>query len=555
MGICLSFYANFQEITPQAWEVAYEETLFWLEKFPVPLMRLDMIPVGEKQFRYSWTTNLCEKKGKLEEKWEVWGDFHTRSTGESFELYRNMVGRLEGKHPKSKERVSKAFSPNSIFYVSEGYEYHNPEFGIDVFDQWSRKTQGEPYHLAILAVCICLENHFEGKGYVSGDFDLNQAQEVIKWMESHTNKSIELPICCDQARLWKQVVKAYTNPCDAIRRHLEICKTEREETYKFLADVAGRQNLFEVLATQIETYSSITQYGAIDVWLGVLSVWQDIDVLLDFVSFANSKKEKDLFVWSELLESLCKEYVTVNPLLKERANFLHPETEDLPSVDDMLMQAIFAMGGSRKKKLQLYIPKEEIWEAFMAKNPQEAELYKKILEKAEKANAKELEKMNKKIEEIENALIDQQEQAEQQAEQEKMQKRQAYQASIDTRLLEYRAEDRYIVRQVLLKEPRFADLGASIASMGKQAREFLAAHPKFQYKSLADSLQSIKIYAHTASLVLKESTWAKIDQIQDLELLNLFGVLIAWKMDGKNDSDWRKYCLEFSDYWEVFKKG
>lgn len=350
-------------------------------------------------------------------------------------------------------------------------------------------------------------------------------------------------------------MKVYTNPCDAIKRHLEICKVEREEAYRFLGEAAGRQNLFEVLAEQIKTYTSITQYGAIDIWLGVLSVWQDIDVLLDFVSFANSKKEKDLFIWSELLESLCREYVTVNPLLKERANFLHPATEDLPSVDGMLMQAIFAMGGSRKKKLQLYIPKEEIWEAFMAKNPQEAELYKQILEKAETRNAKELEKMNKKIEEIENALIDQQEAEEQKAEQERLQKRQAYQESIETRLLAYRAEDRYIMRQVLLQEPRFADLEGSIASMGKQARDFLAKHTKFQYSSLADSLQSIKLYANAATLILKETTWAKIDKIQDLELLNLFGVLIAWKMDGKNDSDWRKYCLEFSDYWEVFKKG
>ncbi len=574
MGICLSFYANFQNIMPQAWEAAYQETLFWLEKFPAPLMRLDRIPLGEKKLRYSWTSQLVKEKGKPHEHWDLWGDLHTRHTAENFTLYRKMIERLEGKLPKKKkskkndeedddeygdgdsgERVNKAFSPHSIFYVSEKYGYHNPEFGIDVFDAWGRKTQGEPYHLAILAVCICLENHFEGSGYVGGDFDLHQAQEVIKWMEGHTKKELKLPICCDQARLWKQLAKAYTNPYGAIKRYLELSKAEREDNYKFLAEVAGRQALFEVLADSIKTFTAVNQYGAIDVWLGVLSVWQDVDVLLDFISLANSRKEKDLFLWSDLLESLCSEYVTVNPLLKERANFLHPDTEDLPSVEGMLMQAIFAMGGSRRKKLQLYIPKNEIWEAFMAKNPKEAAKYQKILDKAEVANAKELEKMNKKIDEIENGLIAQQEKEEDEQTKAKEQRRKAYHESIDLRLLAYPETDRYIMRQVLLQEPRFADLAGSIAAMGRQARNFLEAHKKFQFDNLADSLQSIKSYAEVAGLVLREATWQKIDSIQDLELLNLFGVMIAWQMDGKKDSEWREYCLEFTEYWEVFKQG
>ena len=216
----------------------------------------------------------------------------------------------------------------------------------------------------------------------------------------------------------------------------------------------------------------------------------------------------------------------------------------------MLNQAIFAMGGSRRKNLQLYISKEEIWEAFMAKNPKEAELYKKILDETEISNAKALKEMNEKLDKIENEIILQEEKETQRNE-----KNEAYQESMERKLLDYPATDRYIMRQVLLAEPRFSNFAKSIANIGKQAQTFLKQHENCQFDNLADSLENIKLYANHANLILKETTWAKIDQIQDLELLNLLGVLISWKMDGKNDADWRKYCLEGSEYWEIFKKG
>lgn len=570
MGLFLSFYLNFEDVKKQEWETAYEETVGILQKFPIPLMRL----VEEEKLgktRLIWSNNLVDALKTDDENWSLVGDSWSFKTGETFRLYRHLTDKIK------KEKAKKAASKHSVFYTSADYDYHNPEFGVDVFGSWANKTQGYPFHLAILAVGITLENNLNKsedskpllRGYVSGDYDVRQAQEVVKWLEATTGKTVLMPICCDAERLWNAVSRANPNQQRAIKRFIEICKFDVETSYKHIAKLAGKQGLFELLAEEICMYSSITQLGAQRIWLTILTIWQDIDVLLDFIDLANKFKkekktekneEKNYFILEELLRDLCNEFVFVNPMAKEQLNILHQESDDLETIDDTLMRAIMMMGGSRKSNIQIYIPKDEIWEAFMAKDPKNAQLYKEILDKAEIDNQGKLAKLSEKIQKIEEEIEQKIEASDKKSKKSSKEKFDENEIKDEKILAQCTENEYYIVKQTLKQTPKFDKLSKSLADFGKQIREMVVEYnekipPKKQikYDTPEEYLKNIYELSKQAGFALSERTWQAIDALKDLELLQMFTMLSKLKIDDAGNWKWRIYAFEFVEEWHHFK--
>ena len=566
MGLFLSFYLNFEDVEKQEWETAYEETVSILQKFPIPLMRL-MEEEKLGKTRLVWSNNLVDELETTNEHWSLVGDSWSFKTGETFELYRNLTEKIKEK------KVGKATSKHSIFYNSANYDYHDPEFGVGVFGSMANKTQGYPFHLAILAVGITLENSLNKsesnhsiRGYVSGDYDERQAQEVVNWLEATTGKTVLMPICCDGERLWNAVSKANPKQKRAIKRFLEICKFDTETAYKHIAKFAGKQALFELLAEEIYTYSSITQLGAERIWLNILAIWQDIDVLLEFIDLANQFKEKEktkkdkekkYFILEELLRSLCDEYVFVNPMAKEHLNILHQESEDLTTIEDSLMQVMMLMGGSRKSNIQLYIPKEEIWEAFMAKDPKNAQLYKEILDKAEIDNHEKLTKLSEKINKIETEIETQTENAQNKNAKQKIDEDEIKEQKI---LAECKETDYYIIKQTLKQMPKFDKLSKSLSGFGKGIKKMVVEYnekvPKkdqINYDTKEEYLKQIYGFSRQAGFALSEKTWKAIDALTDVTLLQMFTMLSRLKIEDADNWKWRIYAFEFVEEWHHFK--
>ena len=83
----------------------------------------------------------------------------------------------------------------------EDLYYSSVEHAINVWGECPMKTQGRPYHLAILVVGIWLEQFFEGRGFLQGDFDQKQVDKAISWMYEHTNRPLVNPVLLDMPPL------------------------------------------------------------------------------------------------------------------------------------------------------------------------------------------------------------------------------------------------------------------------------------------------------------------------------------------------------------------
>ena len=147
MGIYVRLEVNPSRITAKQWEDFYQESLILVQRFPVPLMRLmkQETPLGT---RLVWTGAIVQRQGMPDEHWVVSGDLETNLRAETFRLYRLFERQF---HRRLK------LADKDVLWRIDEYGSSN---GDEVF---GNKTQGYPYHLAILAVAILAESRFPGR--------------------------------------------------------------------------------------------------------------------------------------------------------------------------------------------------------------------------------------------------------------------------------------------------------------------------------------------------------------------------------------------------------
>lgn len=86
MGIFLTFYTNFQHISQQKWEEAYDKTLEALPHCIIPIGRFKKETVLDEE-HYVWTRTFWNEE---EGNWEIDGDAMTLNYAKRFSLHRNI---------------------------------------------------------------------------------------------------------------------------------------------------------------------------------------------------------------------------------------------------------------------------------------------------------------------------------------------------------------------------------------------------------------------------------------------------------------------------------
>ena len=155
MGLYIHLSVNLKDISNAEWESAWLESLDIFKKFPLPLSR-HIIETKDGIKRHVYSQNLIRNKDEKNECWYLEGDLLSRQTAETFVLYRHLDAY------KADYRTHQGCFKDSVFKTNEP-EYPSSSNGIEL---WDSKTQGYPFHLAILAVGIMLENRFPDNCYL-----------------------------------------------------------------------------------------------------------------------------------------------------------------------------------------------------------------------------------------------------------------------------------------------------------------------------------------------------------------------------------------------------
>ena len=250
MGLYIHLSVNFRGITEEAWETAWHESLEILKKFPLPLFRYDVETKNGKD-RHLYSRNLILDAGTVEECWYLEGDLLSRQTAETFDLYRH----LEAYTKKSGQQ---GCYDDSVFKTDQP-AYSCSSNGLQI---WDSKTQGYPYHLAVLAVGIMLENRFPENCYLHGDIQDKQVEVMLNWLETTFDKKYSTPICFDACRLFKQLHLVYGQDRQAaIERFAKLYQGEDGDLLKAMASVIGEKEALAYWAKELNGYGSLSQWG------------------------------------------------------------------------------------------------------------------------------------------------------------------------------------------------------------------------------------------------------------------------------------------------------
>jgi len=206
MGTYLSVYHDIGNIPAAAWAAAWDDVVALLEAWPSGLLGYGARTIEGKAMPMYTRSIRFEEEGV---RWCcVVGDRASLRTGESQEIGRGTgvdVGALPD--PEGVRDILCVAASRG----GRGAEPLGRAFG--------NKTQGLPFHYALLAAGMLLEERFPRSAYTSGDIDREDAEVAARMAAPILGRTLAPPVCTDGARLIARLRAEYAD--DALDKAAE----------------------------------------------------------------------------------------------------------------------------------------------------------------------------------------------------------------------------------------------------------------------------------------------------------------------------------------------
>lgn len=336
MGINILLEIKPEQISKQDWEDVYDESLKLIEAYPFAMLELENIYGIKRKVLTRAKEQIGDNSGRY---WRVCGDMETKRRAETFELYRSLDKYLPYRADESYE------------YRDILLDYIDGEYNMRVF---SEKTQGEDYHLYILAVACLIESRLEGSAITFGDFDVSQAEFAVDWANSVLEKSIELPIITRYRDICERL-KSGKPDSDTIG-DFYLVASESEGLSEFVADYFSEIEVASYYREVIGGYESPTQLGAIRRMMDFLDLGYSIESLSNLCCLDDEgpKFEYELFV-----RGLCDTWVFVPEEQLDEMDMYRSKVGQVKSVGSMFGEMMMATRGLQGVNIGTHIPLEE----------------------------------------------------------------------------------------------------------------------------------------------------------------------------------------------------
>lgn len=188
MGVYIHLYYDPRGLEADAWASAYDETLAMLEAWPGRLLGWGTRELyGRRMPMY--TLSIRDVEGESA-RWSVVGDRESLQCAEC-----QTVSRAVGR--RSAERVRSREAPTDILHIAAKAGERE---GV-LCRAFGNKTQGLPYHYAVLAAGMVFEERFPRRAFVSGDIDRDDAEIARRMAAPILGRELLLPVSVDAPRL------------------------------------------------------------------------------------------------------------------------------------------------------------------------------------------------------------------------------------------------------------------------------------------------------------------------------------------------------------------
>jgi len=378
MGLYLSL--NLTPTMPaDQWDRFWCDSLQILREFPLRLLRASKYKTSYG-FQKIWTDKLTasDKHGDY---WEIAGDAESLIFAEPVRLYRNIEyyqqkwRRLQLKKQPAKD--DPLFCKPQDFAKTSG---DIPLSGIQVFH---KKTQGYPYHYAIVAIATLAEHRFPLHSLAWGDLRPVGCNSVRQWLSSLYNENLMLPICLDAARLWNRIEGACGDISTTMKRFEErFIGTAAQRIHRMLAE--SRETTMQKLAEDLLHYETVT-LGLMDLSKSFLEATDDLDLFLDLIELRNSlaaskkarKKDQSIIKREDILRMLVKGFVTYSQWQGEEIRTLRRWLDLEGGVVQTINATLLKM--STPDFFDYYCSEQYLLEAFVRREPAKLEKFNQVL--------------------------------------------------------------------------------------------------------------------------------------------------------------------------------
>lgn len=355
MGIFVDLNVS-RSVTKEEWDAVYQESLRLVEKLPfaewgekqihgikIPCL----IRTKERTFDFGWL-HKEEKTG-----WMADGDYETLSRAEDHFFPKELDGDVE---PDSGDALL------GLIPACTGYDYKD-DICAHTHSLFGNKTQGEPYHIYLLAVACMVESRLKEKAFVSGDITRGQLKNACRTANAILGNPVELPARCDMGRFYERVSVLPLKESEKLSVFLHFYLGNHDAELgtfirqKFsVASCAGywkdRMN-----QTPVGTYGFSTSFKE------YMTLGFDLADLCGIVDFSHALKE-------EPVEERYRKFIC--EVMKSKVYEKEKNTRDILEISQdeeapfsiYTYMAQFAFMGARNHKVDRYIPLEEVRSAL-----------------------------------------------------------------------------------------------------------------------------------------------------------------------------------------------
>lgn len=354
MGIYINLLIS-KSVTKKEWEDVYKETLELIKHLPfaeertVTIHGIDticLVPTKEREEKYG-TYN------KVRVGWDTVGDYEYMRTAEDYYLPKDLVQDTD-----VEADVTDAIMGAVPAYMS--YDWKEERFN-HVYDKWGRKTQGEPYHIYLLAVSALIEARLGVKAFTYGDITRGQFKKAVQLANKYLDNKIELPDRCYMDKLFKRVTKLALTNVEQLEVFEQFYLGTKDIEFgnymrkSFSKDVIDKYWKRKFKGREIGT----TKF---DDFFNEYMLWGfELDRLCDYVEFKDSRDNEkyEEFVIRVMDAKLHLKDKNCEDLLK-----IDQESEKPYSVYTLLAQFVFA--GAKNKKVDRFMPIDDIRKALLS---------------------------------------------------------------------------------------------------------------------------------------------------------------------------------------------
>lgn len=353
MGIVINMNIS-KSVTKKEWESVYNETLLLVDKLPFAerisknihgIDTICLVRTKERTDRYG-LNKAMSRTG-----WFTEGDYIYMDTAEDYFLPRDLV-----KDNEVDDEAGDAIFGNLSAYLN--YDC-NDDICSHTYEIWGAKTQGERYHMLLLAVACLIEARLGEKAFVHGDITRGQCKKAVEIANEYLDKPIDMPDRCYMDRLLNRISGMALSDKEKLELFDCLYLGTKDEGYGNFMRKAYQESIideywkeqfatYEINMTEFENlfHQYMIQGYGLEKLCGYVRL-HDKDGNDTHKEFINRIMDAKLY----LKDKNCKDALSIDQ-----------EEESPYSIWTLFAQIGFA--GARNKKIDRYIPIEEVRKAL-----------------------------------------------------------------------------------------------------------------------------------------------------------------------------------------------